>query len=258
MNDTEMFVVEEISESLGVDVQATGEIKPELDIPHARRVIEAVLYAAGHPVTYAKLAEVLSSTPAKIRDIVREYADEYNSPRSSVERGVLLLCYDDSCQLSTDEAYGDYVRSALGIKRGGNLSASSLEVLAIIAYNEPVTRAYIDTVRGVDSSYAVSSLADKHMIEPCGRLDVPGRPMLYRTTADFLRVFGLNSLADLPAVKVEGPVHEGDILPLENMENTLPVDSIGAEEDPLEPETASASSDDDGGAEDVSVADGES
>lgn len=238
MNDTEMFVVEEISESLGMDVQATGEIKPQLDIPHARRVIEAVLYAAGHPVTYTKLAEVLSSTPAKVRDIVQEYADEYNSPRSGIERGILLLCYDDSCQLSTDEAYGDYVRSALGIRRGGNLSASSLEVLAIIAYNEPVTRAYIDTVRGVDSSYAVSSLADKHMIEACGRLDVPGRPMLYRTTSDFLRVFGLNSLADLPEVKVDGPIHEGDILPLENMENTLPVDSIGAEEDPFEGDAA--------------------
>lgn len=234
MNDTEMFTVEEISESLGVDVPATGEVKQELDVSHARRVIEAVLFAAGHPVTYAKLAEVLSSTPAKIRGIVEEYAGVYNSEHNGIERGIMLLCFDDCCQLSTNEAYGDYVRTALGIKRGGNLSASSLEVLAIIAYNEPVTRAYVDTVRGVDSSYAVTSLADKHMIEACGRLDVPGRPILYRTTPDFLRVFGLNSLADLPAVKVEGPLREGDILPIENMENTLPVDSIGAEEDPLE------------------------
>ena len=91
-----------------------------------------------------------------------------------------------------------YIREALGIKRGGNLSASSLEVLAIVAYNQPVTRAYVDAVRGVDSSYAVGSLLDKNLIEACGRMDAPGRPMLYVTTDKFLRVFGLNSLSELP------------------------------------------------------------
>ena len=91
-----------------------------------------------------------------------------------------------------------YIREALGIKRGGNLSASSLEVLAVVAYNQPVTRSYIDTIRGVDSSYAVTSLLDKGLIEAVGRLDAPGRPMLYGTTDKFLRVFGLSSLADLP------------------------------------------------------------
>ena len=137
----------------------------------------------------------------------------------------MLLCFDDGCQLATKEEYGDYVRNALGIRRGGNLSASSLEVLAIVAYNEPVTRAFIDTVRGVDSSYAVTSLADKHMIERCGRLDVPGRPILYRTTDDFLRVFGLNSLNDLPEVKTRAPLHEGDVFPIENLEATVPTDT---------------------------------
>ena len=164
-------------------------------------------------MTYTRLAEVLSSTPAAVRKTVEEYAEEYNSPRTTPERGIMLLCFDDGCQLATKEEYGDYVRNALGIRRGGNLSASSLEVLAIVAYNEPVTRAFIDTVRGVDSSYAVTSLADKHMIEPCGRLDVPGRPILYRTTDDFLRVFGLNSL------------NEGDVFPIENMEATVPTDT---------------------------------
>ena len=91
-----------------------------------------------------------------------------------------------------------YIREALGIRRGGNLSASSMEVLAIVAYNQPVTRSFIDQVRGVDSNYAVTSLIDKGLIESCGRLDAPGRPMLYATTDKFLRVFGFNSLDDLP------------------------------------------------------------
>ena len=212
MNDTELFTVQEISESVGTDLAGT-EIKPQIEVSEARRIIEAVLFAAGHPVTYTRLAEVLSSTPAAVRKTVEEYAEEYNSPRTTPERGIMLLCFDDGCQLATKEEYGDYVRNALGIRRGGNLSASSLEVLAIVAYNEPVTRAFIDTVRGVDSSYAVTSLADKHMIEPCGRLDVPGRPILYRTTDDF------------PEVKTRAPLHEGDVFPIENLETTVPTDT---------------------------------
>ena len=109
-----------------------------------------------------------------------------------------MLCLPETCQLTTKEQYMPYIREALGIKRGGNLSASSLEVLAIVAYNQPVTRAYVDAVRGVDSSYAVGSLLAKNLIEACGRLDAPGRPMLYVTTDKFLRVFGLNSLSELP------------------------------------------------------------
>jgi len=116
----------------------------------------------------------------------------------------MLIMFDDACQLCTREQYGSYIREALGIKRGGNLSQSSIETLAVIAYNEPVTRAFVDTVRGVDSSYGVSSLAEKQLIEPCGRLEVPGRPILYRTTDHFLRVFGLSSLEDLPKVGIPG------------------------------------------------------
>ena len=164
----------------------------------AQKAIEAILFAAGHPVTYEKLAQVLGGSPGSIRRTVEEYAAAYNSPDSPLPRGIILLTFDDSCQLCTMEEYGSCIREALGIRRGGNLSASSLEVLAIVAYTEPVTRAYIDTVRGVDSSYGVSSLCEKHLIEPCGRLDVPGRPLLYRTTPDFLRVFGMESLSDLP------------------------------------------------------------
>ena len=186
------------------------DVSDAVDIREIKRTIEAILFAAGHPISYDKLADVLNKTPVQVRKIVREYAEEYNSIDSPVPRGVLLLTFDDSCQLCTMEQYGQYIREALGIRRGGNLSASSIEVLAIVAYNEPVTRAYIDTVRGVDSNYSVNTLCEKHLIEPCGRLDAPGRPMLYRTTEDFLRVFGLNSLDELPEIALPMKAKEGE------------------------------------------------
>ncbi len=156
--------------------------------------IEAILFAAGYPVKYDKLAEVLGLSPSDVKLFCEHMATEYEKSG----RGILMLCLPETCQLTTKEQYMPYIREALGIKRGGNLSASSLEVLAIVAYNQPVTRAYVDAVRGVDSSYAVGSLLDKNLIEACGRLDAPGRPMLYVTTDKFLRVFGLNSLSELP------------------------------------------------------------
>ena len=156
--------------------------------------IEAILFAAGYPVKYEKLAEVLGLSTSDVKLLCEHMATEYEK----AGRGILLLCLPETCQLTTKEQYMPYIREALGIKRGGNLSASSLEVLAVVAYNQPVTRAYIDAVRGVDSSYAVGSLLDKNLIEACGRLDAPGRPMLYVTTDKFLRVFGLNSLSELP------------------------------------------------------------
>ena len=179
------------------------------DIIGARKVIEAVLFAAGHPVPYSKLAQVLDTTPGVIKKVVRDYAEEYNAEDSSLPRGIMMLCFEDSCQLCTKEQYGTQIREALGIKRGGNLSQSSIETLAVIAYNEPVTRAFVDTVRGVDSSYAMSVLNEKNLIVPCGRLDVPGRPILYRATDNFLRVFGISSLSELPEVPVPtSPIQE--------------------------------------------------
>lgn len=156
--------------------------------------IEAILFAAGYPVKYDKLSEVLGLSAKDVKLFCEHMATEYEKSG----RGIMMLCLPETCQLTTKEQYMPYIREALGIKRGGNLSASSLEVLAIVAYNQPVTRAYVDAVRGVDSSYAVGSLLDKNLIEACGRLDAPGRPMLYVTTDKFLRVFGLNSLSELP------------------------------------------------------------
>lgn len=168
--------------------------------------IEAILYAAGYPVKYAKIAEVLGLDLHNTKKMISHMAESYNGEKS--KRGISLLMFEDTCQFCTKEPYAPYIREALGIRRGGNLSASSMEVLAIVAYNQPLTRTFVDQVRGVDSSYAMNSLIDKGLIESCGRLDAPGRPMLYVTTDKFLRVFGLNSLSELPATETLLPPKE--------------------------------------------------
>ena len=175
------------------------EEKIEIKLEMVTAAIEAILFAAGHPVEYEKLSAVLGLTVKDVKSMVEAMSEEYNSPESS--RGILLLTYPESCQLATKEVFLPYIREALGIKRGGNLSASTLEALAVVAYNQPVTRAFVDAVRGVDSSYAMTSLIDKGLIESLSRLDAPGRPMLYTTTEKFLRVFGLSSLDELPATE---------------------------------------------------------
>ena len=186
-------------------------------IKNVESCIEAVVFAAGHPVTYQKLADVTGLGVREVKRLCEHIAKTYESDT----HGIMMLCFTESCQFCTKEQYGPYIREALNIRRGGNLSASSMEVLAVVAYNQPVTRAFIDAVRGMDSSYAVNSLLDKELIEPVGRLDAPGRPMLYGTAEKFLRVFGLNSLDDLPKTET--------ILP-ENMENSEQL-AIALEED---------------------------
>lgn len=163
-------------------------------IKNLEACIEAVVFAAGYPVPYQKLAEVTGIGVREVKHLAERIAKSYEED----DHGIMLLLFKDSCQFCTKEQYGPYIREALGIRRGGNLSNSSMEVLAIVAYNQPVTRAFIDAVRGVDSNYAVSSLVDKELIAATGRLDAPGRPLLYATTEKFLRVFGLSTLEDLP------------------------------------------------------------
>lgn len=178
----------------------TEEITEERNVVF-EEALEAILFAAGHPVSYATIARVLVMTPSKVKDKVFEYALRYNSPE--LERGVILLAYEESCQLCTKQYYLPEIREALGIKKSGSLSTASLETLAIVAYNQPVTRVFVDTLRRVDSSYAMNNLIDRGLIECKGRLDVPGRPMLYGTTSDFLRSFGLKSLESLPKTTEE-------------------------------------------------------
>lgn len=167
-------------------------------IKNIEAAIEAILYAAGYPVEYARIADVLGLTKRDVKRMAEHMAEEY----AKGDHGISLLTFEETCQFCTKETYAPYIREALGIRRGGNLSASSMEVLAVIAYNQPVTRTYIDTIRGVDSNYAVNSLIDKGLIHAVDRLDAPGRPMLYGTTEKFLRVFGINSLSELPETEM--------------------------------------------------------
>lgn len=168
------------------------------EIKNLSAAIEAIMFAAGYPMKYEKLADVLGITPSEVKRYVSELVEKYNSD----EHGIMILMFPETCQFCTKEQYAESIREGLGIKRGGNLSNSSVEVLAIVAYNQPVTRSFVDLVRGVDSNYAVNSLVDKGLIECSGRLDAPGRPMLYSTTDKFLRVFGLNSIEELPELEL--------------------------------------------------------
>ena len=159
-------------------------------------VIEAILFAAGFPVTYEKIAQTCGISVEEVRDILSSGAFSYRG------RGIMLVTFSDSCQLCTNEEYEKQVKAALGMRSGGALSNSALETLAIVAYNQPVTKSFIEQVRGVDCSYAVTTLCEKQLIEVVGRLDVPGKPNLYSTTDTFLRCFGLASLAELPKSEV--------------------------------------------------------
>ncbi len=173
-----------------------------------KAALEALLFAAGYAVPYGKLAAALTAqdrpvTEDEVRETVLGMAQEINRDEG---RGVMLVLMPDACQLCTREEHISAIRELLGVKRGGTLSRSASESLAIIAYHQPVTRAYVDSIRGIDSSHAVAGLLDKKLIEVCGRLDAPGRPSLYRTTDEFLRVFGLDSLESLPPAELFGEV----------------------------------------------------
>ena len=156
--------------------------------------VEGILFASGEPVHIDRicLAAELDRPTAEL--VLQKLMDYYSFER----RGMRLLRLEDSWQLCSAPEYADVIRRAFEIRKPAKLSQPVLEVLTIIAYYQPTTRAYVDQIRGVDSSYTVGLLLDRHLIEECGRLQVPGRPRLYRTTKAFLRAFHLNSLEDLP------------------------------------------------------------
>ena len=158
--------------------------------------VEGILFASGEPVHIDRicLAAELDRPTAEL--VLQKLMDYYSFER----RGMRLLRLEDSWQLCSAPEYADVIRRAFEIRKPAKLSQPALEVLTIIAYYQPTTRAYVDQIRGVDSSYTVGLLLDRHLIEECGRLQVPGRPRLYRTTKAFLRAFHLNSLEDLPAM----------------------------------------------------------
>ena len=156
--------------------------------------VEGILFASGEPVAVDRICVALDMARPTVELVLQRLQDYYSYER----RGIRLLKMEDSYQLCSAPEYGDQIRKAFEIRKPAKLSQPALEVLTIIAYYQPTTRAYVDQIRGVDSSYTVGLLLDRHLIEECGRLQVPGRPRLYRTTQSFLRAFHLNSLEDLP------------------------------------------------------------
>ena len=156
--------------------------------------IEAVLFSAGDPVELSKIAQALDIKEAAARELLLALQKKYEAPGS----GITLLELNGSFQLCSKKQYAGYVKAAMELKRNTPLSNAAMEILAIIAYNQPVTRGFIEQVRGVDSSQTVLNLVEKGLVEEAGRMEVPGRPIAYRTTAGFLRTFGMKSLGDLP------------------------------------------------------------
>ena len=159
-----------------------------------RSGIEAILFALGEPVATERLAAALIRSPEEIDQLCQALAAEYEQQR----RGIRLIRLEESWQLVSDPDWGGTIRAMLARKKADKLSPAALETLAVVAYFQPVTRVYIDQVRGVDCAHSLSLLLDRELVEACGYLDAPGRPRLYRTTPVFLRSFGLETLEDLP------------------------------------------------------------
>ena len=176
------------------------------DLKEIQSAMEAILFAAGEPVGVERLCLALEIDRATADAVAQKLMDDYSYSR----RGIRLVRLETSYQLCSAPEHADLIRRTFESRRPPKLSPPALEVLAIIAYYQPTTRAYVDQVRGVDSSYTVGLLLDRELIEECGRLAVPGRPILYRTTPTFLRSFGLSSLEELPELPAAAP-EEGQI-----------------------------------------------
>ena len=161
--------------------------------------VEAVLFAAAEPIEYNKIAQALGMDDEQILLCIDALKNKYEAEDS----GICLLQLSTKYQLCSKKEYVEAVRNVLDLKRNAPLSQAAFEVLAIIAYNQPITKPYIEQIRGVDCSGVVNTLCQRGLIEEKGRLDVPGRPVLYGTTTDFLRCFSLNSLSDLPELPKE-------------------------------------------------------
>ena len=161
-----------------------------------QRTLMAILFAAGEPVSVQRLAQTLERDPDEIRRETRQLMDALSFHRS----GIRIVQLEDAFQMCSAAEQAEFVSRTLETRKPPKLSQSQLETLTVIAYYQPATKAYVEQIRGVDSAYSVSALLTKKLICEAGRLNVPGRPILYRTTPDFLRVFGLESLDELPEI----------------------------------------------------------
>lgn len=182
------------------------------------RVIEAILFAAGEPVETDRIALAAECDADEVDAAAKSLMDRLSFER----RGIRVIKLEKAYQMCSSTEMSSYITKALETRKPPKLSASQLETLTIVAYYQPATKAYVEQIRGVDSSYSVGALLNKRLIEECGRLNVPGRPILYRTTPDFLRTFGLSSLDELPEIeKMQFGKKE---LPTEEM--TQPVEEV--------------------------------
>lgn len=182
-------------------------------IPYA---IEGILFAAGEPVKTAKLAAILEIEPEAVKEAVSLLRYDYDTN----ERGFMIIDIDDGYQICSRPEYYNYIQIILGEQRRQALSNAAMEALAIIAYKQPITRGQIEYIRGVNSDSAVNRLTERGLIEECGRLDAPGRPVLYRTTQGFLRCFGLATPKDLPELDMSKLSNEYEQISLQMEEDS--------------------------------------
>lgn len=160
--------------------------------------IEAVLFAYADPISIMRLSEILCVSMSECKKYLNDFSKELDNDNN---RGLSLVLLDDSVQLVSKKEFAEYIKEAIEEKNNYILTPVSMEVLAIIAYNQPVTRGFIEKIRGTNSNGIVNSLVEKDLIEEAGRLDMPGKPISYRTTKTFLRTFGLTSLDQLPSLE---------------------------------------------------------
>ena len=172
-----------------------------MELKEMEAALEAILFAAGEPVDVDRICLTLEMDKETVNAVCQRLADQYSYER----RGLRLIRMDNTYQLCSAPEYADLIRKTFESRKPAKLSQPALEVLSIIAYYQPVTRAYVDQVRGVDSSYTVGLLLERELIEEAGRLAVPGRPIQYRTTKNYLRSFGMSSLDELPELPSSSP-----------------------------------------------------
>ncbi|MCL2033984.1 MAG: SMC-Scp complex subunit ScpB [Oscillospiraceae bacterium] len=165
-----------------------------MQLHDAEHSIEAILFASGEPVELQKICEVMDSDEKTVKNLIERIRERYLYQSSPFD----IVMLGDAYQMCTLPQYAEIIRRALTLRKTTALSQASLEVLAVIAYNQPVTRAFVEQVRGVDCGGIVKSLVDKDLIEEAGRLPIPGKPISYKPTANFLRCFGLENLEQLP------------------------------------------------------------
>jgi segregation and condensation protein B len=167
-----------------------------VEIKEKLGAVEAILFASGEPIEMYRLSEASGVDTGTLPSLIRLLNERYDDMGS----GICIKKFDNSFQMCTREKYSPMIRTALETKKNSPLTSAAMEVLTIIAYNQPVSKGFVENVRGIDSSSVVNNLVEKGLVEEAGRLNIPGRPLVYRTTPVFLRSFGLSSTADLPPI----------------------------------------------------------